>query len=63
MKYAGQLVYADDLDTTNAAAFEPIEISCRICERTDCPQRSVPPVEKALRIDPNWREVVPYRIA
>ncbi len=63
VKYAGQLVYADDLDTTNAAAFEPIGVSCRICERTDCHQRSVPPVEKALTIDPNRREILPYRIA
>ena len=63
VKYADQLVYADDLDTTNAAAFGPIGVSCRICERTDCHQRSVPPVEKALSIDPNRREILPYRIA
>jgi predicted transcriptional regulator/transcriptional regulator with XRE-family HTH domain len=63
VKYSDQLVYADDLDTSNFAAFEPIGVSCRICERTNCHQRSVPPVEKALRIDPNWREVLPYRIA
>jgi predicted transcriptional regulator/transcriptional regulator with XRE-family HTH domain len=63
VKYARQLVYADDLDVANAAAFEPIGVSCRICERTDCHQRAVPPVEKALEVDPNRREVVPYRIA
>ena len=63
VKYADQLVYADDLDVTNPAAFEPIGVSCRICERTACHQRSVPPVEKALRVDPNRREVLPYRIA
>ncbi|HSF94247.1 MAG TPA: short-chain fatty acyl-CoA regulator family protein [Thermohalobaculum sp.] len=63
VKYAGALVYGDDLDTTNAAAFEPIGVSCRICERTNCHQRSVPPVEKALVVDPNRREVLPYRIA
>jgi len=62
VKYASRLVYADDLDVTNPAAFEPIGVSCRICERTDCHQRSVPPVEKALVVDPNRREVVPYRI-
>lgn len=63
VKYAGELVYADDLDVTNPAAFEPIGVSCRICERAACHQRSVPPVEKALRIDPNHRQVLPYRIA
>jgi predicted transcriptional regulator len=63
VRYAGQLVYADDLDVTNPAAFEPIGVSCRICERTACHQRSVPPVEKALRVDPNRRDVLPYQIA
>jgi len=63
VRYARQLIYADDLDVANAAAFEPIGVSCRICERTDCHQRAVPPVEKALEVDPNRREVVPYRIA
>jgi predicted transcriptional regulator/DNA-binding XRE family transcriptional regulator len=62
VKYADQLIYADDLDTANAAAFEPIGVSCRICERRNCHQRSVPPVEKALSIDPNRRELLPYRI-
>ncbi|QDL94172.1 ImmA/IrrE family metallo-endopeptidase (plasmid) [Paroceanicella profunda] len=60
--HAGALVYADDLDIGNAAAFEPIGISCRICERTDCHQRAVPPVEKALRIDPDRRDTLPYGI-
>ena len=43
-------------------AFEPIGISCRICERTDCHQRSVPPLEKRLAIDPERREVLPYAL-
>ena len=60
--HAGALVYADDLDLENAKAFEPIGISCRICERVNCHQRSVPPLEHGLRIDPNKRGVLPYRI-
>lgn len=60
--HAPALVYADDLDTGNAAAFEPIGISCRICERADCHQRSVPPLERPLRVDPDRRGVLPYRI-
>jgi predicted transcriptional regulator/DNA-binding XRE family transcriptional regulator len=62
IKHARQLVYADGLDTANAAAFEPIGISCRICERTNCHQRSVPPLERKLRIDPDARGVLPYEI-
>ncbi|WP_372892625.1 short-chain fatty acyl-CoA regulator family protein [Rhodosalinus sp.] len=60
--HAGALVYADDLDLGNARAFEPIGISCRICERANCHQRSVPPLERQLRIDPDRREVLPYDV-
>lgn len=63
IRHAPALVYADDLDTGNAAAFEPIGISCRICERTDCHQRSVPPLERRLTIDPHRRGVLPYGLA
>ncbi|WP_238366978.1 helix-turn-helix domain-containing protein [Mesobacterium pallidum] len=60
--HAPQLVYADDLDVGNARAYEPIGISCRICERTRCHQRSVPPLERRLSIDPNARGVLPYDV-
>jgi predicted transcriptional regulator/transcriptional regulator with XRE-family HTH domain len=60
--HAAALVYADDMDPGNARAFEPIGISCRICERTECHQRSVPPLERRLRIDPDRRGTLPYDI-
>jgi len=60
--HADKLVYADDLDLGNRAAFEPIGISCRICERDECHQRSVPPLERRLTVDHNQRGVLPYRI-
>jgi predicted transcriptional regulator/transcriptional regulator with XRE-family HTH domain len=60
VRHARELVYADDLDLTRG--FEPIGISCRICERRDCPQRSVPPLERRLRIDPDRRGLLPYEI-
>ena len=59
--HAAQMVYADDLDLSRR--FEPIGISCRICERPDCHQRSVPPLERRLRVDPDRRGVLPYNIA
>ncbi|MEO0764875.1 MAG: short-chain fatty acyl-CoA regulator family protein, partial [Pseudomonadota bacterium] len=43
-------------------AFEPIGISCRICERKDCHQRSVPPLERQLTVDPDQRGVLPYEV-
>ena len=60
--HAGQLIYADDLMPASSEAFEPIGISCRICPRTDCHQRSVPPLESKLSIDHNTRGALPYRI-
>lgn len=60
---ARDLVYADDLNLGRARAFEPIGISCRICERRDCAQRSVPPLERRLRVNPDLRGQLPYEIA
>jgi len=62
IKHAPALVYADDMDLTNARAFEPIGISCRICERTACHQRSVPPLERRLQVSPDERDVLPYKV-
>ena len=59
--HAPNLVYADGLDLKGR--FEPIGISCRICERKDCHQRSVPPLERRLRVDPDRRGLLPYDIA
>lgn len=58
--HASALVYADDLDIRNDAAFEPIGISCRICERRTCHQRAVPPIAAPLAVDPNERGLLPY---
>ncbi|OJY27516.1 short-chain fatty acyl-CoA regulator family protein [Gemmobacter sp. LW-1] len=61
VQHADALVYADGLDLRGR--FEPIGISCRICERRDCHQRSVPPLERRLKVDPDKRGVLPYQIA
>lgn len=60
VKYAQNLIYTDDLDLTKG--FEPIGISCRICERVQCHQRSVPPLERRLTINSNQRGILPYGI-
>jgi XRE family transcriptional regulator, fatty acid utilization regulator len=62
LRHAADLVYADDLDLANPRAFEPIGISCRICERKDCHQRSVPPLERRLTINTDERGVLPYSV-
>ena len=62
VRHAEALVYADGMDIGTAEAYQPIGISCRICERADCHQRSVPPLERHLRIDPDHRGTLPYEI-
>ncbi|GHF74610.1 helix-turn-helix domain-containing protein [Seohaeicola zhoushanensis] len=62
VRHAPALVYADGLDLDNAATYEPIGVSCRICERRNCHQRSVPPLERRLTIDPDARGVLPYEV-
>ncbi|SFA98010.1 hypothetical protein SAMN05421688_2054 [Poseidonocella pacifica] len=63
ISHAEHLVYADGLSLDQDDAYEPIGISCRICERVGCHQRSVPPLERRLRIDPLARGVLPYEVA
>ncbi|QYZ71112.1 helix-turn-helix domain-containing protein [Neotabrizicola shimadae] len=59
--HAPQLVYSDGLDLKGL--FEPIGISCRICDRRGCHQRSVPPLERRLKVDPDRRGLLPYEMA
>ena len=63
VSHARGLVYADDMDLSTPRAYQPIGVSCRICERRDCHQRSVPPLERRLRVDPDSRGLLPYEIA
>jgi len=62
IKHADKFIYADDLDVDNPAAYEPIGISCRVCERTECMQRAAPPSHARLAIDMNRRDILPYEI-
>ncbi|MBY6067003.1 DUF2083 domain-containing protein [Leisingera aquaemixtae] len=62
VRHADALVYADGLDVNQDSAYEPIGISCRICERKDCHQRSVPPLERRLTINTDQRGVLPYEV-
>ncbi len=63
VRHAAALVYADGLDLKRESAFQPIGISCRICERANCHQRAVPPLERRLSVDPNRRGTLPYEVA
>jgi predicted transcriptional regulator len=61
ISHAGRLVYGADLDLAKAV-FDPIGVSCRICERRSCTQRSVPPLTSNISVSADRRLVVPYEI-
>lgn len=61
--HARELTYADDLDVANPAGYEQIGVSCRICPRQDCPQRSVPPIDREVTIPRDRTGPLPYAIA
>ena len=62
VEHAEAFIYADGLDVNNAAAATPIGISCRLCPRQRCEERAFPPADRPIAIDPDVREVVPYRV-
>jgi XRE family transcriptional regulator, fatty acid utilization regulator len=62
VSHADSFVYADDMDLSNAAAYDAIGISCRICERTQCASRAVPPLKGRLVIEHHMRRAIPYSI-
>jgi len=62
IEHAGHLRYSDDVDIGPDAPFVPVGISCPVCERRQCAHRSMPPLAAAIEIDPDRREIVPYRI-
>ncbi|MEP6786697.1 MAG: short-chain fatty acyl-CoA regulator family protein [Sphingomonadales bacterium] len=57
---AASFIYADELDLSGQHSATKIGVSCRICPRDDCDQRAFPPTGRALKIDPDFRTVVPY---
>lgn len=59
--HARDFVYADGLDMGSRAA-TPIGTSCRQCPRPDCDQRAFPPADRPIAVDPDIRDVVPYRV-
>ncbi|MBR0713850.1 short-chain fatty acyl-CoA regulator family protein [Bradyrhizobium liaoningense] len=63
ISYARDFVYADGLDLMSKTAYDPIGISCRICERASCPQRAVPPLKSNLTVHRDRRDILPYNIS
>jgi predicted transcriptional regulator/transcriptional regulator with XRE-family HTH domain len=62
IRHASRLVYSAGLDLSDESAATPIGLGCKTCERDACPQRAVPPLGRALRIDENDTTFVPYPV-
>ncbi|MCW8906977.1 MAG: short-chain fatty acyl-CoA regulator family protein [Sedimenticola sp.] len=60
ISHAHKLIYSTGLNLEDPEAVEPIGVSCRVCERKDCPQRAFPPLSRRLSIDENSRSAYPY---
>jgi predicted transcriptional regulator/DNA-binding XRE family transcriptional regulator len=55
-KHAGAIRHADGLGEKPI----PIGPACHLCERPDCPERALPPVMRALDLNPYQRPIAPY---
>jgi XRE family transcriptional regulator, fatty acid utilization regulator len=62
MAHAHRTVYATGLDLGSPETAVPIGPGCRMCERTGCRHRAVPPVGQKLDVGTGERGVIPYRI-
>jgi hypothetical protein len=58
--HAGAVVYSRGMNLEGPST--PIGVTCRICERDNCPQRAFPPIDRPLRVPVNERAIVPYVI-
>lgn len=61
IKHASKLIYSAGLNLEDKEAAVPIGVSCRVCERNNCPQRAFPPIGKKVLVNENEREFLPYR--
>jgi predicted transcriptional regulator len=55
VRYARDLVYADGIDLDKLDTAVPVGVTCRLCERMDCEQRAVPPLQHPLQVNENVR--------
>jgi XRE family transcriptional regulator, fatty acid utilization regulator len=59
-RYAGDLVYSRGMNFDDPASATTIGIGCKVCERTDCPQRAFPPLGRPLVVDERQSLFSPY---
>jgi predicted transcriptional regulator/transcriptional regulator with XRE-family HTH domain len=60
LSYAKDIVYADGLALDDPHIVTPIGVSCRVCERVNCPERAMPSRNFKLVVDENRRGLSAY---
>jgi XRE family transcriptional regulator, fatty acid utilization regulator len=63
IRHAHRLIYSKGFDLTDTAAATPIGVGCKVCERSNCPQRAFPPIGRKLTVDEARRWFAPYPVA
>ena len=60
ISHAKRVVYADGFDASSEAGVTQIGINCRLCERPDCTERALPPINRKLIVDEHRRDIAPF---
>ena len=61
-EFAKELVYSDGIDLDDEHAIVPVGVTCRVCDRTECAQRTLPSLHQPLHVDPNTRRMTLYTV-
>jgi predicted transcriptional regulator len=57
IEYARELVYSDGIDLERLERAVPVGVTCRLCDRDDCEQRTLPSLRTRLVVDENVRGI------
>lgn len=60
LRHAARVIYSDGLEIGPQARVSLIGAGCRVCERTNCPQRAFPALGARLDINEHRSSVSPY---
>ncbi len=61
--HAKALVYGDGLDLRGVETATPTGVTCRVCERANCPTRAVPSMTQPLKLDAGRKGFWPFEFA
>ncbi len=62
-EHAAQVVYARMQPELSPEMATPIGVTCRLCQRIECPARSAPPIGRQMLADDYHRGAVPFAFA